>query len=192
MIWREQKGKSMEAESFFARWSKRNAEAAAEKQVAETTTTESQSIQPVEEPSRLPPTLDDVAQLTSDSDFKPFVARGVDENVRRSAMKKLFADPHFNVMDGLDIYIDDYTKPDPIPPEMLLALNHAQALLNPLAHLEHPLMQLLAAVEPEVKPDARPMLQHPDETPGVPEPTDADARDNTPPTEEPLINDDPV
>ena len=31
-------------------------------------------------------------------------------------MKKLFADPHYNVMDGLDVYIDDYSKPDPIPP----------------------------------------------------------------------------
>ena len=30
-------------------------------------------------------------------------------------MKKLFSDPHFNVMDGLDTYIDDYGKPDPIP-----------------------------------------------------------------------------
>ena len=34
-------------------------------------------------------------------------------------MKKLFSDPHFNVMDGLDTYIDDYGKPDPIPPSML-------------------------------------------------------------------------
>ena len=29
-------------------------------------------------------------------------------------MKKLFADPHFNVMDGLDIYVGDYTQPDPL------------------------------------------------------------------------------
>jgi hypothetical protein len=34
-------------------------------------------------------------------------------------MKKMFSDPHFNIMDGLDIYIDDYSKPDPIPLEML-------------------------------------------------------------------------
>jgi hypothetical protein len=31
----------------------------------------------------------------------------------------MFSDPHFNIMDGLDIYIDDYSKPDPIPLEML-------------------------------------------------------------------------
>jgi hypothetical protein len=31
--------------------------------------------------------------------------------VKNAAMKKLFADPHFNVMDRLDIYIDDYSSP---------------------------------------------------------------------------------
>jgi hypothetical protein len=48
--------------------------------------------------------------------------------VRNAAMKKLFADPHFNVMDGLDIYIGDYNKPDPIPPEMLRQLASAKFL----------------------------------------------------------------
>ena len=46
-------------------------------------------------------------------------------------MKKLFADPHFNVMDGLDTYIDDYAKPDPIPPAMLRQLASAK-FLKPL------------------------------------------------------------
>ena len=41
------------------------------------------------------------------------------EDVRRAALKKLFSDPRFNVMDGLDVYIDDYSKTEPIPPEML-------------------------------------------------------------------------
>ena len=63
--------------------------------------------------------LDDVARLTNDSDFKPFMAQEVGPEVRNAAMKKLFADPHYNVMDGLDIYIDDYSKPDPIPESML-------------------------------------------------------------------------
>ncbi|NMM10416.1 MAG: DUF3306 domain-containing protein [Polaromonas sp.] len=63
--------------------------------------------------------LDDVKHLTKDSDFKPFMAGNVGPEVRNAAMKKLFADPHFNVMDGLDIYIDDYSKADPIPESML-------------------------------------------------------------------------
>ena len=79
----------------------------------------------VEEPA---PTLDDVKALTIDSDFKPFVARSVTPEVRNAAFKKLFADPHFNVMDGLDIYIDDYTQPDPLPASMLKQMASAKFL----------------------------------------------------------------
>jgi len=39
--------------------------------------------------------------------------------VKNAAMKKLFADPHFNVMDGLDIYIDDYTQREILPESMM-------------------------------------------------------------------------
>ncbi len=72
--------------------------------------------------------LDDVKDLTKDSDFKPFMSRGVEPGVRNAAMKKLFADPHFNVMDGLDIYIDDYSKPDPLPLSMLRQMTSAKFL----------------------------------------------------------------
>ena len=64
-------------------------------------------------------TLIDVAKLTRDSDYSPFVARNVSPDVRNAALKQLFTDPHYNVMDGLDIYIDDYGKPDPLPEGML-------------------------------------------------------------------------
>jgi hypothetical protein len=72
--------------------------------------------------------LDDVKLLTKDSDFKPFMAGNVSAAVRNAAMKKLFADPHFNIMDGLDIYIDDYSKPDPIPEAMLRQMNGSKFL----------------------------------------------------------------
>ena len=72
--------------------------------------------------------LDDAKLLTKDSDFKPFMAQGVGPEVRNAAMKKLFADPHFNVMDGLDIYIDDYSKADPIPESMLRQMTSAKFL----------------------------------------------------------------
>ena len=76
------------------------------------------------------PTMDDVARLTGDSDFSAFVARGVDAAVRRTALKKLFADPHFNTMDRLDVYIDDYTKPSPVSEAMLASLEHARNALR--------------------------------------------------------------
>lgn len=75
-----------------------------------------------------PPTMQDVAALHADSDFKPFVARAVAPEVRNAAMKKLFADPHFNVMDGLDIYIDDYSIADPLPLSMLRKMASAKFL----------------------------------------------------------------
>jgi len=69
-----------------------------------------------------------VQALTSQSDFKPFMARDVDPEVKNAAMKKLFADPHFNVMDGLDTYIDDYSTPDPLPQSMLRQMVSAKFL----------------------------------------------------------------
>ncbi|SDN50341.1 DUF3306 domain-containing protein [Polaromonas sp. JS666] len=74
------------------------------------------------------PTLDDARLLTRDSDFKPFMAGNVSPEVRNAAMKKLFADPHFNVMDGLDTYIDDYSKFEPIPESMLRQMASAKFL----------------------------------------------------------------
>jgi Protein of unknown function (DUF3306) len=74
---------------------------------------------PVEAQAPPPPTLEDVQALTADSDFSRFVKPDVSPEVKNAAMKKLFSDPHFNVMDRLDTYIDDYGKPDPLPPEWL-------------------------------------------------------------------------
>jgi hypothetical protein len=74
------------------------------------------------------PSLADVSELTPSSNFQPFMREGVAPDVRNAAMKKLFADPHFNVMDGLDIYIDDYSQPDPLPAGMLQRMVGAQLL----------------------------------------------------------------
>jgi hypothetical protein len=76
----------------------------------------------------LPLTLQDAQALGRDSDFKPFIARGVDPAVRNAAMKKLFTDPHYNVMDRLDTYIDDYSQSDPLPLSMLRKMASAQFL----------------------------------------------------------------
>lgn len=74
------------------------------------------------------PPLPPVESLTPESDFAPFMQAGVDGDVKRDALKKLFADPRFNVMDGLDVYIDDYSKPDPLPEGWLEKLNQVRHL----------------------------------------------------------------
>lgn len=96
-----------ESERFLSRWSRMKREAAAQPS-APTQNVEKES---KHEPVVLPP----IESLTPESDFSPFMKAEVDPDLRRAALKKLFGDPHFNVMDGLDIYIDDYNKPDPLP-----------------------------------------------------------------------------
>jgi len=75
----------------------------------------------------LPP----IESLTPQSDFTPFMRPDVDPALKRAALRKLFTDPHFNVMDGLDVYIDDYSKPDPIAPEILRTLVQARYIFDP-------------------------------------------------------------
>jgi hypothetical protein len=107
---------SEDKQDFLRRWSRLKKEAAAAPEVKK---------EIIENPVELP-ALD---SLTFESDFKAFMHAKVEEGVKRAALKKLFADPRFNVMDGLDTYIDDYTKSDPIPEELLSQLQHARRTL---------------------------------------------------------------
>jgi len=75
----------------------------------------------------LPP----VESLTIDSDFSPFLRPKVDAMLKRQALKQLFRDPHFNVMDGLDIYIGDYSQPDPIAPEIVRQMVQSRYIFDP-------------------------------------------------------------
>jgi Protein of unknown function (DUF3306) len=107
---------SDEKQDFLRRWSRLKSESAAAGALKKTED---------EPPVPLPP-LD---SLTFESDFKAFMQAKIEESVKRAALKKLFSDPRFNVMDGLDTYIDDYTKSDTIPPEMLARLERARQKL---------------------------------------------------------------
>jgi hypothetical protein len=86
------------------------------------------AVEPEPPPADPPPTLADVMKLGRESDFSRFVAADVDGEVKNAALKKLFTDPHFNIMDGLDTYIDDYGKPDPIPESMLRQMVQSKLL----------------------------------------------------------------
>jgi hypothetical protein len=120
------------AEDFFSRWARRKTDVQrgeAAPQQAPVPAALPLVEEPVApQPSEPAPTLDDVATLAPGDEVSRFVARGVDEAVQRAAVKKLFTDPHFNLMDGLDIYIDDYGKPDPIPAAMLRQMNQSRSL----------------------------------------------------------------
>lgn len=126
---------------FLSRWSRRKVDERAGRpldepkpflaEVAHSPAPLSTSADPtdvVSVPAKPVPTLADTQQLTPESDFTGFMARGVAPDVKNAAMKKLFADPHFNVMDRLDIYIDDYGIPDPLPLAMLRQMTSAKTL----------------------------------------------------------------
>ena len=87
-------------------------------------------------PSALPaasaePELPPVASLSFESDFSAFMQPKVDEGLKREALKKLFSDPRFNVMDGLDTYIDDYSRPDPISAELVREMTQSRYIFDP-------------------------------------------------------------
>ena len=113
-------------EGFLSRWSRLKAKG--EPAPAEV---RAEPPAPMAEAPAPLPTLADVAHLGADADFSRFVAPEVDSAVRRLALKKLFADPHFNAIDGLDIYMGDFTKADPIPAVMMAALKHARSVFGP-------------------------------------------------------------
>jgi hypothetical protein len=153
--------------AFLERWSRLKQEARAEPPEK----APAKSAEPEAPAPQLPP----IDELTPDSDYRAFFHPKVGEDVRRAALKKLFSDPRFNVMDGLDVYIDDYSKTEPIPPEMLAGLRQAQNILRwaredaealrkkelqqqaaAQAKLEPPAAQAAPAPPPESNPDAVP------------------------------------
>ena len=157
----------MSDDNFLSRWSrkkhdaKRAPAAAAEPPAAGAVPVAAgtQSLQPIEkqaEPAPLPP----VESLTPESDFTPFMKSEVDPETRRAALRTLFRDPRFNVMDGLDVYIDDYSKPDPLPEGWLAKMNqlarmgdfHLKESENAEAPAETPENPQLAEKEPLEQP----------------------------------------
>lgn len=113
------------ADGFLSRWSRRKVQADKAPDVKEPATELTQkglvdSSAPTAEEVKPPVSLEDVEKIDRFApDFSSFMQPNVDPAVQQAALKKMFTDPHFNIMDGLDIYIDDYSKPDPLPPGML-------------------------------------------------------------------------
>jgi uncharacterized protein DUF3306 len=117
-------------ETFISRWSRRKIES---KTATPPPPEESAPapLAPVDraEPAEQPPApLPPLESLTPESDFAPFMQPEVDPGLKRQALKTLFQDPQFNVMDGLDVYIDDYSKPDPLPEGWLEKLEQVKRL----------------------------------------------------------------
>ncbi len=121
-----------DGENFVSRWSRRKIEA------------REAELAPAQAPAPHPPTPGDAAAPAVEaepplppveslqglaSEYRGFLRPGVDDNLRRAALKKLFADPHFENFERFEAYCEDYTQGEPIPLAMLKNLNHAKGLL---------------------------------------------------------------
>jgi uncharacterized protein DUF3306 len=81
-------------------------------------------------PSAVEPQLPSIDTLKGlASEYTEFLKPGVDESLRRSALKKLFSDPYFETFERFEAYCEDYTQGEPIPAAMLKTLEHAKGLL---------------------------------------------------------------
>jgi len=125
--------------------------------------------------AELPP-VDSLKGL--ESEYKDFLRPEVDPATRSAALKKLFGDPHFNQMDGLDVYIDDYTKADPIPDVMLRALNQARSL-GLFAAEEEP-ERAAGEASPELTGSQTAAIEAPAEPPVPPATVESPAVEETP------------
>jgi hypothetical protein len=131
----------------------------------------------------LPP----VDSLTFDSDFAAFMRPKVDEGTKRAALKKLFSNEHFNVMDGLDIYVGDYTQPDPMPEGMLDKLANVYEAIKPFedvpAATDTTLAPPAAAVAPAGDAASQAAAEGTPPDAGVPAPPAVVAKEIPPPSE---------
>ena len=141
----------MSHDDFLSRWSRRKHQARKGEVAAEPAA--APAVPPIEAtapgerqpppPAESPP-LPPIESLTTESDFTPFMKPEVDRGLRNQALKTLFSDPQFNVMDGLDVYIDDYSKPDPMPAGWLEKMTQVARL---------------GAFEPPKDPPAEPVVE---------------------------------
>jgi Protein of unknown function (DUF3306) len=90
-----------------------------------------QAVSTSDEYAELPP----ISAISLAEDFTPFMQAKVPQALKQQALKALFKAPHFNVMDGLDIYIDDYTVFEPISPEVMATLSSWKTIMNPPQHV---------------------------------------------------------
>jgi len=159
---------TQDKEAFLERWSRRKLEQPAQAPAPAQTKAEAPA-----------PVLPPVEELKPESDFTPFMQAKVDPATRRDALKKLFADAHYNIPDPFEAYSEDYTRSDPIPEAMLKAINRVRdvAVKGPEKVAEEERLAEQARLEAE-KPQAA-QTQTPTTESPQPEPDSVPGRQDT-------------
>jgi len=107
------------------------------------------------------PTLPPVDKLTPESDFTGFMHPKVADALRRTALKKLFSDPHFNQPDPFEPYSRDWNIADPISPEMLESLEQWKALTRQPPQAEGAEEKTAAEEAPPAVAETKPQADEP-------------------------------
>ena len=125
-----------EGEGFLSRWSRLKKQVRETEKAPERTQDEApvqSKVLPAERPATPaapPPELPPIESLKGlASEYAEFLKPGVDDNLRRAALKKLFRDPYFDTFERFEAYCEDYTKGEAISPAVLRTLAHAKRLL---------------------------------------------------------------
>ena len=140
------------SENFLSRWSKRKLEVREQEKLAESASAEfdAKAILPGQsgvvakttqvddvdaakatpQPELPLPTESDLQAVEQGGDIRAFMVDKVSRELKNKAFKALFSRPEFNVMDGLDIYIDDYNKFTPLSQEDIAKMTFSKQLLS--------------------------------------------------------------
>ena len=100
-------------EEFLERWSRRKLDARQDDSVLPAEDAMAGDMASVtDEPDELLTDADmpPIESLDESSDYSPFLSPGVSDGLRQQAMRKLFAQPGFNITDGLNDYDEDFTQ----------------------------------------------------------------------------------
>ncbi len=151
----------MNDEGMLARWSRRKRQDTASRaeedrlveQAREALVKESLDapVEIPEAPLLTDADMPDVDSLTEESDFSGFMSRGVSDELRNLALRKLFGAPSFNVRDGLDEYDDDYTQFEALGDTITCDMKH-QMEMEARKQLEREQAALLEGEEPPEPP----------------------------------------
>jgi len=101
-------------EGFLGRWSRRKGKVRAGESADEPRPGPEHPSQQNETPALTDADMPSLTSLNETSDFTGFLSPKVSEGLRRVALRKLFHQSAFNVVDGLDDYAEDYTYFEPL------------------------------------------------------------------------------
>ncbi len=151
-------------ESPLSRWSRRKAEAqqveeALQEEVKPALDAETAFPAEIEEPPVLTDAdMPDLDTLDENSDYSGFMSKGVSEELRNLALRKLFRSSVFNIRDGLDEYDEDYTTFEKLGDIVTCDMKHhiekeQQRLREKLAEQGEPAANDSAVIEDEIEDD---------------------------------------